>query len=149
MAPVHRLSKQDARRIAVRAQLLIVDRTTDLLDMVRHLTTLQLDPVAAVAPAADLVAWTRLGDKYHPDHLKKAIEDRRLIELRAFLRPAEDLVFYRATMATWPGPGELRDWQVYYRDWVAANDRCRRDILARLRAEGPLPSRDLPCMATR
>ena len=144
MAQVHRLSKRDAQRIAVRAQLLTTERPTDLLDTVRQLTTLQLDPVAAVAPAADLVAWTRLGDKYHPGDLKKAIQDRRLIELRAFLRPAEDLALYRAKMAAWPGPGELRDWQVHYRDWVAANDRCRRDILARLRAEGPLTSRDLP-----
>src|SRR5262249_49649940 len=119
-------------------------RPSGLLDAVRQLTTLQLDPVAAVAPAADLVAWTRLGDNYDPDHLKKAIEDRRLIELRAFLRPPEDLPLYLARMAAWPVPGEVRDWQVYHRDWVAANDRCRRDILARLRAEGPLPSRDLP-----
>jgi uncharacterized protein len=60
------------------------------------------------------------------------------------VRPAEDLALYRAEMAEWPGRGELRDWQEYHRDWVLANDRCRREILARLRGAGPLPSRDLP-----
>lgn len=139
-----RLSKQDARRIAVRAQLLTAGRPTDLLDVVRQLTTLQLDPFAAVAPAADPVAWTRLGDKYQPDDLRKALAERQLTELRAFLRPAEDFALYRAEMAAWPGAGPLRDWQVYIREWVAANDRCRRDILARLREQGPLTSRDLP-----
>jgi uncharacterized protein YcaQ len=38
----------------------------------------------------------------------------------------------------------LRDWQEYRRDWVQANDACRRDILDRLESSGPLPSRDLP-----
>ena len=47
-------------------------------------------------------------------------------------------------MAAWPGTGELKGWQIHFRDWVQANDRCRRDILGRLRAEGPLQSRELP-----
>jgi uncharacterized protein YcaQ len=137
MATVHQLSRQDARRVAVRAQMLTSQRPPDLLTAVRRLTMLQLDPVSAVAPSADLVAWSRLGAAYQPDDLKAAIASQSIIELRAFLRPAEDFALYRADMAAWPGGGELRDWQVLIRDWVAANDRCRRDILARLAADGP------------
>jgi uncharacterized protein len=145
MAKVHQLSSREARRIAVRAQLLTADRPTDLLDTVRQLTTLQLDPVSAVAPAADLVLWTRLGPAYRPDDLKTALKDRRVIELSAFLRPAEDVALYRAQMAAWPGgAGGLPPRHARGRDWVAANDRARRDILARLRDGGPLTSRDLP-----
>jgi uncharacterized protein YcaQ len=59
--PVHELSRTDARRIAVRAQLLDAARPAVLLDVVRRLTLLQIDPVAVVAPNADLVAWSRLG----------------------------------------------------------------------------------------
>jgi uncharacterized protein len=144
MPEVHRLSRQDARRVAVRAQLLERDRPADLLTVARRLTLLQLDPVSAVAPSADLVAWSRLGTSYSPADLRKALDDRRLIELKALLRPAEDIALYRAEMAAWPGTGELKEWQEFIRDWVLANDRCRRNILARLRAEGPLPSRELP-----
>ena len=61
MAKVHQLSRQDARRVAIRAQLLQRDRPAGLLSMVRQLTLLQLDPVSAVAPSADLIAWSRLG----------------------------------------------------------------------------------------
>ncbi|SDR75933.1 DNA glycosylase AlkZ-like family protein [Actinopolymorpha singaporensis] len=141
---VHRLSRTEARRVAVRAQLLQKERPTDLLDLVRHLTMLQLDPTAAIAPNADLVAWSRLGSSYAPAELTAALEKRRLIELAAMLRPAEDLALYRAQMAAWPGTGKLRDWQVSLREWVRANDACRRDILDRLGSSGPLTSRELP-----
>jgi hypothetical protein len=144
MSTAHQLSRKDARRVAVRAQLLTSQRPGDLLTIVRRLTFLQLDPVSAIAPSADLVAWTRLGDAYHPDDLKAAIAGQTIIELRAFLRPAEDFTFYRADMGVWPGTGELRDWHVFIRDWVTANDKCRREILTRLAAGGPLQSRELP-----
>ena len=107
MAQMHRLSRQDARRIAVRAQFLTGERPADLLTLVRRLTTLQLDPVSAIAPSADLVTWSKLGSSYQPKHLQDALADRRLIELRAFLRPAEDIALYRAAMAAWTGNGRL------------------------------------------
>jgi uncharacterized protein YcaQ len=141
---VHQLSRVDARRIAVQAQLLDAERPAGLLDLVRHLSMLQLDPIAAVAPSADLVAWSRLGSSYSPAELRAALEDRALLELQAMVRPAEDLALYRADMADWPGRGELRAWEEDLRDWVDANDACRRDILGRLEASGPLTMRELP-----
>ncbi|MDG6101754.1 YcaQ family DNA glycosylase [Dactylosporangium aurantiacum] len=140
----HRLSPADARRIAVRAQLLEAGRPAGLLELVRHLTLLQLDPTAAVAPSADLVAWSRLGGAYEPADLAGALGRRDLVELAATVRPAEDIALYRAEMSLRreEAPGA---WK-YQRhlDWIRANDACRRDILARLAAEGPLPSRVIP-----
>jgi uncharacterized protein len=143
---VHELSRADACRIAVRAQLLDSTRPAGLLDVVRRLTLLQLDPVAAVAPSADLVAWSRLGSAYAPADLDAALASRALLELLAMIRPAEDLALFRANMARWvrPGDGELTGWRAAYREWVRANDACRRDILDRLASSGPLPSRELP-----
>ncbi len=143
---MHELSRLDARRIAVRAQLLDRLRPAGLLDVVRQLTLLQIDPVAAIAPSADLVAWSRLGSSYSPAELDTALADRALLELRAMIRPSEDLALYRADMAAWARaePGELPGWRASRRDWVRANDACRLDILDRLGCSGPLPSRDLP-----
>ncbi|KUL21962.1 DNA glycosylase AlkZ-like family protein [Streptomyces regalis] len=142
---VHELSRTDARRIAVRAQLLDRSRPAGLLDVVRRLTLLQVDPTAAVAPNADLVAWSRLGSAgYSPADLTAALADRTLLELQAMIRPGEDLALYRAEMAEWPERGTPSSWREYHRKWVAANDACRRDILDRLGAAGPLPSRELP-----
>src|SRR4030095_8480733 len=93
--------RTDACRVAVRAQLLDSPRPTGLLEVVRRLTLLQIDPTAAIAPNADLVAWSRLGSSYSPAQLAAALEDRTLVELRAMIRPSEDLALYRADMAGW------------------------------------------------
>jgi uncharacterized protein YcaQ len=135
---VHRLTKAQARRIAVRAQLLDAARPTDLLTVVRRLTLLQIDPTAAIAPSADLVAWSRLGSAYRPEDLKQALEqDRTLFELGAVVRPMSDLGLYLAGAADWPTYEKQRTW-------LRENDRFRRDILDLLRSSGPLSSRDVP-----
>src|SRR4051794_31082594 len=141
---IHQLSRTDARRIAVRAQLLDSARPVDMFDVVRRLTMLQNDATDAVAPSADLVLWSRLGSSYRPDELTRALRDGTLIELQGFIRPGEDIALYRAEMAEWPGSGEVAGYQQAQDDWVRVNDAFRRDILDRLEYEGPLTSRELP-----
>ena len=140
----HELSRAQARRIAVRAQLLAARRPTDALEVIRHLGFLQVDLTTVVAPHADLALWTRLGSAYEPEHLEELTGDGAVVELRAMLRPSEDIALFQADMEAWPGEPPLKEWQEDCRDWVAANDGCRRDILAMLRAEGPTAARDLP-----
>ena len=144
MAPVHELSRTEARRIAVRAQLLTKDRPTDLIETVRQLGMVQLEPTSAIAPTAELVMWSRLGSSFDPQELWDALDEQQLIELQQTLRVPEDLALFRAEMAEWPGTGELRPWQEELRDWVQVNNDCRREILERLRADGPLPTSELP-----
>src|SRR5919198_1853460 len=108
---MHRLTKAQARRIAVRAQLLDARRPADLVSVVRQLTLLQIDPTAAIAPSADLVAWSRLGSTYQPAHLKQALEqDRTLFEHNALVRPTSDLSLVLADAAVWPRHERPRVW---------------------------------------
>ena len=141
---VHRLTRQQARRIAVRAQLLDADRPTDMLEVVRRLWAVQVDLTAAVAPSAHLVLWSRLGRAYRPGDLEELQVDRAVVEYDGMLHAADDLALFRADMHDWPGRPPLREWQEDTLDWVEANSACRDDILDRLRAEGPLPARELP-----
>ncbi|KRF11914.1 DNA glycosylase AlkZ-like family protein [Nocardioides sp. Soil796] len=142
-APVE-LSARDARRIAVRAQLLDAPQRVDLLEVVRHLTVVQNDPARPVAPSAEIVAWSRLGSAYELGDLERLTTTGVVIELHNMLRPAEDIGLFRAEMGAWPGRGPLKPWQEDVRDWVEANDECRRDILESLRGDGPLPASQLP-----
>lgn len=138
---VHQLSQTDARRIAVRAQLLAKARPSDLHEVVRGLSLLQADTTAAVAPSADLVAWSRLGSAYSPSELAEALAKRSLVDLRLMIRPAEDIALYRAEMAAWPGGDDAPGWRKHQHKWLRANEICRQNILNRLDAEGPLPAR--------
>ena len=135
---VHQLTKEQARRIAVRAQLLDATQPADLASMVERLTMLQIDPTSAIAPSADLVAWSRLGSSYRPADLQQALEhDRTLFEMNAVIRPMSDLGLYLAGKSEWPPYDKQRNW-------LRDNDRFRRDLLDRLASSGPLSSRDIP-----
>ncbi|MFC7548208.1 DNA glycosylase AlkZ-like family protein [Plantactinospora sp. GCM10030261] len=140
---VHRLSKDEARRIAIHAQLLDAPRPVDLVEVVDRLTVLQIDPTAAIAPNADLVLWSRLGSTYDPADLTRAVEhDRTLVETVAYVRPPRDVP---AVIA------EVRDAETYpaMTEWLTVNEPFRRDILALLAEKGPLLSRDVPDTSVR
>ena len=123
---VHQLSLEEARRIAVHAQMLDLPRPTDIVEVVERLTILQIDPTAAIAPSADLVLWSRLGSSYDPPDLVKAVEhDRTLAETVAYIRTPRDLP---AVIA------EVRDAEMhaFTAAWLETNEPFRRDILALL-----------------
>lgn len=141
---VHQLSRTDARRIAVRAQLLDANPPTDLLDTVRHLTLLQDDRTAAVAPNAELVIWSRLGSSCPRTAVADAVDEQSLIDVQGVLRPADDIALYRSEMAEWPGLDEVPSWLQGQARWVKANDAFRQDLLDELRRDGPLTWRELP-----
>ncbi|HEX8628820.1 MAG TPA: crosslink repair DNA glycosylase YcaQ family protein [Catenuloplanes sp.] len=135
---VHRLTKHQARRIAIHAQLLDAPRPTDLVDVVDRLTVLQIDPTASVAPSADLVLWSRLGSAYDPADLTRALEtDRTLVETVAYVRSPRDLP---AVIAEARGTRHHPATQAWLRD----NEPFRQDILVLLDKRGPLLSRDIP-----
>jgi uncharacterized protein YcaQ len=144
MTRVHELTRAEARRVAVRAQLLTAHRPDDVLEVVRHLTFVQLDPTRHVAPSADLVLWSRLGPSYDAAELRDLLDRHVLLDHHQLARPAEDLALHRAEMARWPGPQPWKKWQEELVAWVEANDACRRDVLERLRGDGPLPRAELP-----
>src|SRR6476660_4892317 len=89
-----------ARRIAVRAQLLD-GSATDVLDTVRGLGFLQLDPIATVATPQELVLWSRLGSHDRAELDRLLWEQRALFEWNAFVWPIESLPIVRGLMRRW------------------------------------------------
>jgi uncharacterized protein len=130
-----------ARRVAVRAQLLD-GSAVSVLETVRRLGFLQMDPISTVAPPQQLVLFSRLGP-FDAGELDRLLwEDRRLFEYDAFIYPIEDLPLVRARMAQRRRAKTLaRDrWT---RDFLQENARFRRHVLRELERNGPLLSRDL------
>ncbi|HYJ60965.1 MAG TPA: crosslink repair DNA glycosylase YcaQ family protein [Actinomycetota bacterium] len=132
-----------ARRTAVVAQQLASPRPTDVVETVRRLWMLQMDPTSAVARAEHLVLFSRLGASYRPAALERALwTDRTLFEYRAFILPVDDLPIHKATMRGYPPRTEYAR-HIWVRRFLEANASFRRHILRRLRDEGPLLTRDI------
>ena len=113
-----------------------------MLDTVRKLGFLQMDPIATVATPQQLVLFSRLGP-YDVRELDRLLwEERKLIEYDAFIYPVEDLPLVRARMARRRrGRGLKRDQWV--REFLRENARFRRYLMRELERNGPLLSRDL------
>jgi uncharacterized protein YcaQ len=135
------VTPEQARRIAVRAQLLD-GSATNVLDTVRRLGFLQMDPIATVARPQELVLFSRLGP-FDPAVLDRLLwKERKLFEYDAFIYPIEDLPLQKARMARRRRGGKLKrdEW---IRDFLRTNARFRRHVLRELERNGPLLSRDL------
>ncbi len=134
-----KVSLAEARRIAVRAQLLD-GSATNVLDTVRRLGFLQIDPIAAVATPQQLVLWSRLGP-YDPAELDRLLwEERKLFEWGAFIWPIEDFPLIRARMR------RKRGTQMYERrgtEFLKTNARFKNHLLRELEQHGPLLSREI------
>jgi len=128
---------EEARRIAVRAQALD-GRADGVLETVRRLGFLQLDPISAVAPPQHLVLWSRLGTFDTAELDRLLWEERKLVEWRAFVYPIEDLPMLKAFMRRRDRPLDRR-----IVEWIKARAAYRRHVLKELRERGPLLSREI------
>jgi uncharacterized protein YcaQ len=128
-----------ARRIAVRTQLLD-GSAKNVLDTVRRLGFLQIDPISTVAPPQRLVLWSRLG-RHDPGELDRLLwEERKLFEWGAFIWPIEDFPLIRARMRRKRGKAVYEQRGT---EFLRTNARFKRHLLRELEERGPLLSREI------
>jgi hypothetical protein len=133
------VSREEARRIAVRAQLLD-GSASGVLDTVRRLGFLQIDPISTVAPPQQLVLWSRLG-AYDVAELDRLLwDEKKLFEWNAYIRPIEDLPLIRAWMRRRTG---RYAWERRTTEFLQRNAGYKRYVLRELERRGPLLSREL------
>lgn len=134
----HELTRDQARRMIVRAQLLDANRPGDVVEVAEQLGYIKIDPTATIAPCEHTMLWSRIGWSYEAGQLQKAVEiDRLLFEFDGTFRPTSLLPLLLPVMRQHPRRESSRQW-------LEANASFRDDVLARLRAEGPLLASDIP-----
>ena len=142
------VSPEVARRLFIRRQRLAGPRpaadAAGLLETVRDLGCVQLDPISVVDRSHRLVLWSRVG-RFEQSELDRLLwRDRVLFEYWAHCASivlTEDYPIHNLMMRRYPGADG--PWATRTRAWMKQNEKLRRYILARLRAAGPLPSREL------
>ena len=123
----------------MRAQLLDGSART-VLETVRQLGFLQIDPISTVAPPQQLVLWSRVGP-YDVTELDRLLwVERKLFEWNAYVWPIETLPLLRARMRS---SGGSSYWQRRAREFLKANAGFRRYVLRELEQRGPLLAREL------
>ena len=135
-----------ARRLAISRQRLAGPpapaTAAGLLDVVRDLGCLQLDPTNAVARTHLLVLWSRVG-VYDPAALDTLLWDERaLFEYwahAASLVLTEHFPVHAYMMRRHRKSGS--PWSERITGWIETNAALRDHILDELRAHGPLPAR--------
>jgi uncharacterized protein len=133
------VSLAEARRIAVRAQLLD-GSATSVLETVRRLGFLQIDPISSIAPPQQLVLWSRLGDFSTAELDRLLWQERKLFEFGAFIRPIEDLPLLMAQMKRKRGNKMYEQRGI---EFLKTNARFKRHVLRELEQHGPLLSREI------
>lgn len=142
------ISQGEARAVSVRAQQLDGERRSDLLEVVKALTHLPLNVTDIVAPSAEHIAFTRLGESIEFTDIRAAAEvDLTLFEhidqplpvepATVMLRPVADLALFRGEMDGWAAAHPAAA------AWVEANAAFRDDLLDALRMDGPVPQPEL------
>ena len=141
------LSDTEAGRLAIAAQRLAGPRVeaskAGLLALLRQLNCVQIDPIRAVERTQLLVLWSRMG-AFEPSLLDELQEERLIIEAWAHCASfilTEDYPLFRR----WIGRAytNASAWSQRVRAWIEVNAALKAHILARLEADGPLPSKAL------
>jgi len=142
------LSPTLARRLAIIRQHLAGPRpqadSHGIMDVMRDLRYLQIDPMRVVEQSHLLVLWSRLG-KYDQTHLDRLLwEEKQLFEDWAQATSivlTEDYPIFSALKSRFASGNQ--PWAQRIRSWMKKNEPFRRYILEQLRLKGPLPSNDL------
>ncbi|HEV7375062.1 MAG TPA: crosslink repair DNA glycosylase YcaQ family protein [Pyrinomonadaceae bacterium] len=112
---------------------------SDVLQMIRRMSVLQIDTIHIVARSPYLVLWSRLGD-YEPAWLDELLAEGKIFEYwshEACFLPVEDFSLYRHRMIDAGSMG----WK-YSHEWINVHRQEVRRLLAHIREHGPVRSSD-------
>lgn len=146
-AALRTIDRTTARRLAIAVQRLsgTPPRSSPkaVLGVIRSIRCVQLDPIAVVARSPLLVLGSRIAG-FDPKHLDRLLwRDRAVYEYWAHAASivlAEDHpihAWYMRQYARDDGSG----WNRRRLDWMAANARLKRSVLAQIRRDGPMLAR--------
>jgi uncharacterized protein YcaQ len=143
-----------ARRLAITKQRLAGPRPSHdahgIMEVMRDLGCLQLDPTSIVGRSHRLVLWSRLGP-YDPAHLDALLwKERQLFEYWAHAASivlTEDYPIHNLRMRRYPAGNSVYARRI--RAWMQANHALGKHVLAELDRRGPMLSKQFADKAVK
>ena len=134
------LSKSEAKHLALSSQLLLnthpAKTKQDLLKIIKQLGYIQIDTISIVERAHKHVLWTRFPD-YKNKILDELIDkDRKVFEFWDHAASYLPMEHYRYSLP------RKKAYKNRHKEWASKNKKLIRFIRDRIKAEGPLMSRD-------
>ncbi len=139
---------ENVRRLAINKQHLagkLPNRPNadNILEVMRDLGCIQLDPISAVAPSHLVVLWSRLGNFERSDLDMLLWRDRKLFEYWAHQQSIvlmEDYPLYYSMMRGFPKPWGSA-WSQRAQHWLSSHSDLRNFVLNEFKQKGPMLSR--------
>ena len=134
------ISLADARRLVISSQHLADPRVAanreGILQIIRDLGCVQIDPINIVAPSHQIVLWSRLGQYDLSDFKQLMWEEHQLLEDWGHctsIVPTTDYPIFKTLKREWKPPQK-------FQQWFTNNQKLHRYILTEIRQHGPLPT---------
>jgi len=134
------ISLADARRLVISSQHLADPRVTanknGILQIIRDLGCIQIDPINIVAPSHQIVLWSRLGQYNLADFSQLMWEEHQLLEDWGHctsIVPTTEYPIFKTLKREWK-PAQK------FQEWLTNNQKLRRYILSEIRQHGSLPT---------
>src|SRR5689334_22167048 len=134
------LSLPDARYLAMHAQRLteLPAKTSkrELLQIIEHLTYIQIDTLSIVERSHHHILWTRL-----PEYKRSMLDelhnkDKKIFEYWGHAAAYLPMKDYRFSLI------RKTNYAKKYKDWKNKNRKILKYVYERIRSEGPLQSKD-------
>lgn len=110
---------------------------------IEHLGYVQIDTLSVVERAHHHTLWSRIPD-YHPEHLSALVEDRRVFEYWFHAASYLPMTDYRFVL---PQMSAIKRGEVGH--FANTEKKYLKQVLTRIRSEGPLRARDFKSASTR
>ena len=134
------ISIAEARKLALVAQQLPTSNFSrgrrGVSEAIAHLGYVQIDTISVVERAHHLTLWNRV-PRYRRHFLDQLVQDRSILEYWAHAAAYLPMSDFRYTL---PRMHAIANGQ---RHWYDRNDKLMNEILAQVRAEGPVQARDI------
>ncbi|MFX1300149.1 MAG: DNA glycosylase AlkZ-like family protein, partial [Promethearchaeota archaeon] len=137
---MRRISITDARRLVISSQHLadpkIAADKEGILQIIRDLGCVQIDPINIVAPSHQIVLWSRLGQYNIADLNQLMWEEHQLFEDWGHctsIVPTTDYPIFKTLKREWKPPQK-------FQQWLTNNQKLHRYILSKIRKHGPIPT---------